>query len=90
MYHRLGRVFLVDCLLTTKVPDGVTWALIVFGAAVVQAALGIFSHSLSQLSILHGINALILFGAAVTAGMRVTRARGPIEARQAESVPANA
>jgi len=54
-----------------KVPGGVKWALIVFGITVVQVALGLFSHSLAGLGWLHGANALILFGVAVSAAMRV-------------------
>jgi len=70
-----------------KVPGGTKWALIVLGLVVVQAALGIFSNSLTQLSILHGINATILFGAAVMAGLRVRRAVRTADGRPAESVP---
>ncbi len=45
--------------------------MIVFGVTVVQVALGLFSHSIAGLGWLHGANALILFGVAVTAAMRV-------------------
>jgi hypothetical protein len=54
-----------------KVAGGVRWALIVLGAVVVQVALGIFSHSLPALGAVHGVVALVLFGLAVTAAMRV-------------------
>ena len=54
-----------------KVPGGIKWALIVFGVTVLQVALGLFSHSVAGLGWLHGANALILFGTAVTAAMRV-------------------
>jgi hypothetical protein len=54
-----------------KVPGGIKWALIVFGVTVVQVALGLFAHSLAGLGWLHGANALILFGVAVTTAMRV-------------------
>jgi hypothetical protein len=57
-----------------KVPGGIKWALIVFGVAVLQVALGLFSHSIAGVGWLHGINALALFGTAVMAGMRVNRA----------------
>lgn len=73
-----------------KVPGATKWALLVFGVVVLQAALGIFSRTLGpQLAILHGINALILFGVAVTTGMRVRRAVQRTEAGQADTaVPA--
>ncbi len=57
-----------------KVPGGIRWALIVFGVTVLQVALGLFSHEVAGLGWLHGINALALFGTAMMAGMRVSRA----------------
>jgi len=66
----LALLFLISSFFA-KVPGGIKWALIVFGVAVVQVALGLFSHSLAGLGWLHGANALILFGVAVTAAMRV-------------------
>jgi len=56
-----------------KIPGGIKWALIVFGVTVVQVALGLFSHELAGLGWLHGANALILFGVAITTAMRVRR-----------------
>jgi heme A synthase len=57
-----------------KIPGGIKWALIVFGLTVLQVALGLFAHEFAGLGWLHGLNALILFAAAVMAGMRVRRA----------------
>ena len=56
-----------------KIPGGVKWAAIVFGVVVLQYALAFFGRSaeLPFLGALHGLNALILFGVAVTAAMRV-------------------
>ena len=53
-----------------KVPGGVKWAGLVLLFVVIQVALGIFGHEIPILGGLHGLNALILFGLAVTAGMR--------------------
>ena len=53
-----------------KIPGGAKWAGFVFLAVIVQVALGIFAWEMAGLGALHGINALILFGLAVTAGMR--------------------
>jgi hypothetical protein len=53
-----------------KTAGAVRWALIVFVTTAVQVGLGIFAHGIPQLGILHGIVALVLFGAAIMAGMR--------------------
>jgi len=66
----LALLFLISSFFA-KVPGGIKWALIVFGVAVLQVALGLFSHAVAGLGWLHGANALILFGVAVTAAMRV-------------------
>lgn len=72
-----------------KVPGGIVWALAVFGIVVAQVAFGLLGHSIIQLAILHGLNALVLFAVAVTAGMR---ARPPVpttEASRDHGVPAS-
>ena len=56
-----------------KVPGGVKWAGFVLLAVVVQVLLGMFLHEVSALGMLHGINALILFGVATMAGVRAHR-----------------
>ena len=53
-----------------KVPGGVGRAAIVFGLVVLQVALGRFGHEIPILGGLHGLNALLLFGAAIMAGIR--------------------
>ena len=65
-----------------KVPGGVKWALIVFGVVVLQYALAFFGRTagLPALGALHGLNALILFGVAVTAAMRVRSATRVVDA----------
>src|SRR5215211_3961224 len=69
----ISLLFLISSFFA-KVPGGIKWALIVFGVTVLQVALGLFSHSVAGIGWLHGINALVLFGTAVMAGMRVSRA----------------
>jgi hypothetical protein len=81
----IALLFLVSSFFA-KVPGGIKWALIVFGVTVVQVALGLFSHSLAGLGWLHGANALILFGVAVTAAMRV-RTAAPAEVRDTATAP---
>jgi hypothetical protein len=80
--HATGGIFIVPLIALlflissffAKVPGGIKWSLIVFGLTVLQVALGLFSHEVAGLGWLHGLNALLVFGTAVTAGMRVTRA----------------
>ena len=72
----LVALILVIVSFFAKIPGGRKWALIVFGVVVLQYALAFFTRvgSLPALGALHGLNALILFGVAVTAAMRVRTA----------------
>ena len=54
----------------SKVPGGVGRAALVLVLVVVQVTLGLFGSEIPILGGLHGINALILFGTAVMAGVR--------------------
>lgn len=81
----LALLFLISSFFA-KVPGGIRWALITFGVTVLQVALGLFSHTVAGLGWLHGANALVLFGVAVTAGIRVRRAAPATR----EAVPATA
>jgi heme A synthase len=67
-------LLLIVVALFAKIPGGVKWALITFATVVVQVVLGIAAHIVPVLGMLHGIVALLLFGVAVTAAMRVTKA----------------
>jgi heme A synthase len=67
-----------------KVPRGTRWAVIVLVTTAVQIALGVLSHFTPVLGAVHGAVALVLFGVAAMAGMRVGRA-APVE----EAVPAS-
>lgn len=78
----IGLLFLISSFFA-KVPKGVMWALITFVLIIVQVALGLFAHDVPALGILHGPNALVLFGAAVMAFMRA-------KAPQASAEPATA
>jgi heme A synthase len=91
-FHATGGIFIVPAIALlflissffAKIPGGIKWALLVFGVAVLQVALGLFSHEVAGLGWLHGLNALILFGLAVSAGMRVKRA---VASKVAEEEP---
>ena len=56
-----------------KVPQGVAYAFGVLGLIVLQVFLGLFGHEISALGALHGVNALVLFGVAILAGVRAGR-----------------
>jgi hypothetical protein len=56
-----------------KVPGGIRWALFLFLTVVVQTLLAGFAHTLAGVGWLHGMVALVLFGMAVTAGIRTGR-----------------
>ena len=81
----IALLFLISSFFA-KVPGGIKWALIVFGVTVLQVALGLFSHSVAGLGWLHGANALILFGVAVTAAMRV-RTAAPADVQETATAP---
>src|SRR5680860_1033236 len=68
----LALIFLIVSFFA-KVPGGVKWAAFTLLAVVVQVTLGIFGHENAIFGALHGVNALLLFSLAVTAGMRANR-----------------
>ncbi len=53
-----------------KVPGGVKWAGAVFLLVALQVTLGLLGHSIPAAGALHGLNALLLFSAAVYTGLR--------------------
>lgn len=72
----IAIIFLVVSFFA-KVPGGSKWAGFVLLAVVVQVLLGMFAHGTPALGALHGLNALILFGLALTAAQRA-RATSPM------------
>ncbi len=69
----VGVVLLVVGLIA-RFGGAVRWAAIVLVLIAVQVTLGMFGHGLTLLALLHGLNAVILFGAALLAGQRASRA----------------
>jgi hypothetical protein len=66
----LGLIFLiVSFAAATAVPRGRAWAAIVFVAILVQVALAFLAFDVPAIEALHGLNALIVFGAAVRAAL---------------------
>ncbi len=69
----VGVVLLVVGLVA-RFGGAVRWAAIVLTLIAVQVALGMFGRGLTLLALLHGLNAVILFGTALLAGQRAFRA----------------
>jgi hypothetical protein len=65
-----------------RVPRGVRWAGLVLALVVLQITLGLLGHGVPAAGALHGLNAMLLFGAAV---LTAQRARVPAGAGAAES-----
>ena len=75
----LALIFLIASIFARRVvPGAVKWAGIVFGVTLLQVALAFAAFSAPVLGALHGINALVLLGAAARAGAltRETHAAG--------------
>ena len=66
----IGLILLIVSFLAAKsVPGARAWAGIVFGLILVQVVLAIVAFSAPIIGALHGLNALLIFGAAARAGM---------------------
>jgi hypothetical protein len=63
----------------TKVRGAIKWAVIVFVLVIVQTQLGGLGHDFPLVGALHGLNALVLFGAAIYAGRRLQAAAVDVE-----------
>jgi hypothetical protein len=64
--------------LRAQVAGGVRMAAIIFGLVVIQVALGFAATSVPALGALHGLLALLLFGAALMTGIRAPRTAEPV------------
>ena len=83
----LVAILLLVSSFFAKTAGAVKWAVIVFVTTAVQIGLGLFAHGVPQLGILHGIVALVLFGAAIMAGVRA-RNSVPANGQSADQVAA--
>ena len=70
MIPSLGLLFVIVSFFA-KIPKGVAFAFGVLGLIVLQVFLGLFGHEFAVLGAFHGVNALLLFGVAAMAGVRV-------------------
>lgn len=73
-------LLLLICSFFARVPGGVKWAGLVLVLVVLQIALGLFGHSVAAIGALHGVNALVLFSAAVHTARRASAPAGAHEA----------
>ncbi len=85
----LGLILLIVSFLAAKVvPAARLWAAVVLVAIVLQVVLAIVAFSAPVVGILHGANALVIFGAASRAGMLASSTgRGSAGGSGAASVP---
>ena len=68
-----------------KVPGGVKYAGIVLALVVIQVTLGIYGHETPYAGMLHGLNALILFSAALYTGRVVSAETSDVGQRSEEA-----
>jgi hypothetical protein len=85
----LIALLLVISSFFAKVPGGMKWAGVVLLLVVVQIGLGVSIGAAPVLGALHGLNALMLFTAAIYAGARVGRAasRSATQTRERQATP---
>jgi hypothetical protein len=81
----LGLALLVVSFFA-KTPGAVRNAAIVLGLIVLQVALGLFGHENAYIGMLHGVNALVLFAAALHTGRQAGRAEAATTSRAAATV----
>ncbi len=72
----------------TRVRGAARWAGAVFGLAVLQGQLGYLGHEVTALAAVHGLNALLLFGVAVSAGRRMRQAPSTSAAQETPAAAA--
>jgi hypothetical protein len=80
----LAALLLLIISFFAKIPGGIRWALILFLTVVVQTLLAGFAHEVAEIGWLHGMVALVLFGLAVTAGIRAGR-QAPVAVEAADT-----
>ncbi|WP_068396415.1 hypothetical protein [Kribbia dieselivorans] len=84
----LVALILLGVAFAAKIPGGVMFAGVIVALVALQIALGLMGHSVAFMGLLHGINALILFGTALVAGRRAGAAATEPAARRHAAVPA--
>ena len=74
----------------TRIRGAIKWAVIVFALVAVQTQLGFLGHEMPAIGGLHGLNALVMFTAALYAGLRIGKATRTDAAAPVEQVGAAA
>jgi hypothetical protein len=69
----LLAIALLVVAVLSRIPGAPTVAGILLGLVVLQVLLGMFGHDLPFLALLHGVNALAIFGFAAMTGVRASR-----------------
>ncbi len=69
-----------------RMRGAIRWAVIVFALVVVQGQLGYLGHEIPWVGGLHGLNAMVLFTAALYAGVRIGKAASTREPAPVERV----
>lgn len=77
-YHGIGGMMVIPIVALAflivsffaKVPGGVQLALLVLALVIIQVLLGLVSHGVPWLGLLHALNAFIIIGASLAAGRR--------------------
>ncbi|MFB7885697.1 hypothetical protein [Microbacterium sp. NPDC056057] len=95
MIHGMNGMFVIPALALillivsffAKIRRGVAFAAVVFGLVILQVTLGLFGHGIPLLGFFHGVNALLLFTAALLAGLNASKRR---VSAQADAVAAPA
>ncbi len=78
MIHGMNGMMLIPLValillvigLIAKFPGSTKFGIGIFVLVILQVALGLFGHEISALGALHGVNALLLFSAAVMGGIK--------------------
>jgi hypothetical protein len=94
MIHGMNGMMLIPLLALAllvvsffaKTPGAVRNSAIVLGLVVLQVALGLFGHENAYIGMLHGVNALVLFAAALHTGRQAGRAEAATGQRAAATV----
>ena len=94
MIHGMNGMMLIPLLALAllvvsffaKTPGAVRNSGIVLGLVVLQVALGLFGHENAYIGMLHGVNALVLFAAALHTGRQAGRAEAVTGQRAAATV----
>lgn len=81
LIHGLNGMYVIPALalallgvaFAARIPGGTARAGLVLGLVALQVTLGFLGHGVTALAFLHGLNALVLFAAALVAGLAASR-----------------